>query len=467
MAVRACFDPASFRDPGGSVFYLEKRVLRRINPVAAARFSAVQETGLLDKLVEKGWITASQPVEPSTIGEVGLEAAFVIEHERIPFISYPYEWGFQILKAAALHHLAIQCFALDHNVALSDASAYNIQFLGARPVFIDLLSFVPYREGAFWLGHKQFCEQFLNPLLLRSLLGVSHNAWYRGTQEGIPTTELNRLVPWHKKLSWSVFSQVVLQASFQASAQKSGIGRTAEATKQAQLPKTSFRAMLEGLQRLITRLEPAERTKTVWADYARTHSYSDSETEAKKRFVHDFATKVEPACLWDFGCNTGDYSKVALDAGAKSVVGFDFDQNSLDIAFDRSRTEALNFLPLFLDAANPTPNQGWAGQERRGLLERSNADGLLALAFVHHLAITRNIPLPALVDWLVAFAPCGVIEFVPKEDTMVQELLRLREDIFVDYTEAAFLGHVAERARVVRSERVSASGRTLVWYDRT
>ncbi len=132
-----------------------------------------------------------------------------------------------------------------------------------------------------------------------------------------------------------------------------------------------------------------------------------------------------------------------------------------------SRTEALNFLPLFLDAANPTPNQGWAGQERRGLLERSNADGLLALAFVHHLAIARNIPLPALVGWLVAFAPCGVIEFVPKEDPMVQELLRLREDVFVDYTESAFMTHIAEWARVVRSERISASGRTLIWYDRT
>ena len=467
MAVRACFDPASFRDPGGSVFYLEKRVLRRINPIAAARFSAVQATGLLDQLVKKGWITASQPVEPSTIGEAGLGAAFVVEHERIPFISYPYEWGFQTLKAAALHHLAVQRCALDHNVALSDASAYNIQFLGARPVFIDLLSFLPYREGDLWLGHKQFCEQFLNPLLLRSLLGVSHNAWYRGTQEGIPTIELNRLVPWRKKLSWSVFSHVVLQASFQSSAQKNGIGRSAAAAKQARLPKASLRAMLEGLQRCIARLEPAEKTKTVWADYARAHSYSDAETEEKKRFVHDFASKVKPACLWDFGCNTGDYSKVALDAGAKSVVGFDFDQNALDRAFDRSRTEVLNFLPLFLDAANPTPNQGWAGQERRGLRERSNAEGLLALAFVHHLAIARNIPLPALVGWLVAFAPYGVIEFVPKEDPMVQELLRLREDVFVDYSESAFLTHIAEWARVVRSERISASGRTLVWYDRT
>lgn len=467
MADRVCFDPASFRDPAGRVFYLEDRVLRRINPVAAARFSHVQTTGLLDKLVEKGWITSSQPVDPSTVDGAGSGAALILEHEKIPFISYPYEWGFQALKAAALHHLAVQLFALEHDIALSDASAYNVQFVGARPVFIDVLSFVPYAEGDLWLGHKQFCEQFLNPLLLRSLLGISHNAWYRGTQEGIPTNELNRIVPWHKKLSWNVFSQVVLQASFQSSAQKGGKKTSSEAAMKARLPKSSLKAMLESLQRWISRLEPAEKTKTVWADYASDHSYSDTETEAKRRFIHDFTSKVEPDCLWDFGCNTGDYSKVALDAGAKTVVGFDFDQNALDGAFARSRAEALSFLPLFLDAANPTPNQGWAGEERKGLLERANAQAIVALAFVHHLAIARNVPLPAVVGWLVAFAPCGVIEFVPKEDPMVQELLRLREDIFDAYTEDAFLSHVGELARVVRVEKVSASGRTLVWYDRS
>ena len=225
-------------------------------------------------------------------------------------------------------------------------------------------------------------------------------------------------------------------------------------------------AMIAGLERWISRLEPAERTKTVWADYAQAHSYSEEETNEKKRFVEDFARTVKPTFLWDLGCNTGEFSKASLKAGAASVIGFDFDQNSLDRGFIRGRSEELNFLPLFLDAANPSPNQGWASQERRGLLERSNADALLALAFIHHLAITRNIPLGRLVNWLVDIAPEGVIEFVPKEDPMVKELLRLREDVFEDYNVETFLSHLSKRAQIVRKTRVSKSGRLLVWYSR-
>jgi ribosomal protein L11 methylase PrmA len=170
--------------------------------------------------------------------------------------------------------------------------------------------------------------------------------------------------------------------------------------------------------------------------------------------------------LWDIGCNTGDYAGVALAAGVDAVVGFDFDQGALEIAFSRAKEENLNFLPLFLDAANPPPSQGWAQGERLGLGQRANADALMALALIHHLAIGRNIQLPAAVDWLVGLAPVGVIEFVQKTDPMVQTLLQLREDIFDDYSEETFLNTIQRRADIVHVETVSANGRRLFWYTR-
>jgi ribosomal protein L11 methylase PrmA len=156
----------------------------------------------------------------------------------------------------------------------------------------------------------------------------------------------------------------------------------------------------------------------------------------------------------------------AIEAGAGSVIGFDFDQTALDLGFSRSQETGAPFLPLFLDAANPSPGQGWAAKERKGLQDRATADGLLALAFVHHMAIAKNIPLKGLLSWLTGFAPQGVIEFIPKSDAMVQELLRLRKDIFEDYTEEAFFGYLQEFATVERSLQVSQSGRKLVWYRR-
>ena len=194
-------DPGSFRDPGGRIYLVDDRVLRSVNPEAVEDFEFVQKSGVIENLQSKNWIVGSEFVDPSTLDEPIQGAKYVLEHPKIPFISYPYEWSFPALKTAALLHLDVQLSALEFGVTLSDASAYNIQFIGAKPIFIDRLSFVRYHEGETWIAHKQFCEQFLNPLLLRSLSGVPHNGWYRGNQEGIPTDFLKRVIPWRKKMS--------------------------------------------------------------------------------------------------------------------------------------------------------------------------------------------------------------------------------------------------------------------------
>jgi ribosomal protein L11 methylase PrmA len=225
--------------------------------------------------------------------------------------------------------------------------------------------------------------------------------------------------------------------------------------------------MLDRLRKWISRLQPADRGKTVWGDYARETSYATEETERKRALIGQFAAAVRPSMIWDIGCNTGDYAKAALESGAGYAVGFDFDQAALDGAFARAEREGLSFLPLFLDLANPTPSQGWAERERRGLTGRASADAILALALVHHLAIGRNIPLDEVVAWLVGLAPNGIVEFVPKGDPMVQRLLRLREDIFDDYSEETFAQHLQARAKIVQVVDVSATGRRLFWFARS
>ena len=308
------------------------------------------------------------------------------------------------------------------------------------------------------------CEQFLNPLLLRSCLGIPHNAWYRGEQEGIGVSEINRLVPLWKKFSWNTFTNVVLQARLQESrVHNNGKKR---GFNQRKLPLSAYRQMLSSLRTWIEKLEPADTGKTVWGEYAKSHSYTDQEVEWKRQFVHDFVQSRNARTVWDIGCNTGDYSKVAIEAGAARVIGFDFDQKALDLAYSRSQSERLKFLPLFLDATNPSPDQGWAQSERKGLASRNSPDAIIALALVHHLAIGKNIPLDDVVDWLVGLSPSGIIEFVPKNDAMVQELLRLREDIFDGYTEDSFIKSLESRAHITNSETISSSGRRLISFER-
>jgi ribosomal protein L11 methylase PrmA len=232
------------------------------------------------------------------------------------------------------------------------------------------------------------------------------------------------------------------------------------------LPLAAFRRILLGLRDWIASLEPRDRGKTVWRDYAHSNSYSSDEARAKARFVGEFAAATRPALLFDLGCNSGEYSKAALAAGARLAIGFDFDAGALERAYVRARAERLELLPLHLDATNPSPSQGWAQHERKGLRERGPADGVLALAFVHHLAVAKNVPLDFVVEWVVDLGRAGVIEFVPKADPMVGELLRLREDIFADYSEETFEQALRGRARIIRVEQVSSSGRKLYWFER-
>ncbi len=456
--------PASFRDPAGHVYDVAGRIYRTVSERAASDYEFVRDSGFLEAGRTNGTIIGAAEVDASSTGIKENRLVYVLEHPRLDFISYPYEWSFSLLKRAALFHLDLHLQALDSGITLSDASAYNIQMRGVRPLFIDILSLRPYRDGEFWIGHRQFCEQFLNPLLLRAVLGVAHNAWYRGRLEGIDTQSLTQILPWYRKCSWRMLAHVTLQARVQNSAIRTQRS-AANTIKTKKLSKLEFVGILEQLRSWIAGLAPGDIGQSVWGNYTDTHTYTSVEMLAKRRFVSQFVEQIKPRLLWDLGCNTGEFSELALKQGAQQVIGFEFDQVALEQAYARADDKSLNFTPLNLDAANPSPEQGWNQLERAEMQSRSPADATLALAFVHHLAIARNVPLAQVVKWIVGLAPCGLIEFVQKHDPTVQEMLSLREDIFSDYSEEAFVSTLNEHARIVRSETVSEAGRKLFWFE--
>lgn len=456
----------SFRDPRGYVYESNSRIFRTIHDQAEEDYLFMRDNGVYETFAEKGWLIGAVEHDPRAHGFTDPHVKFLVEHPRLPFVSFPYEWPFHALRDAALLHLDLHLGLLEKGATLSDASAYNVQFLGANPVFIDFLSLKRYQEGEFWLGHQQFCDQFLNPLLLRAYLGLPHNGMFRGNMDGIPAADLARLLPMRRKLlSWGTLNHVTLPAWMQNKAIRSDRSQAAQKLEGKRLPRAAFVQMLKQLRRWIATLTPADTGKTVWSDYTRQHSYSSEGNDFKRTFVEEFARDVQPGMLWDLGCNTGQYSALALQSGATSAIGFDIDRKTVEIAYQRARQENLDFLPLLIDWVNPSPGSGWLEQERPGLLQRTGADAILALALIHHLAIGRNLPLEQVVDWLVSLAPSGVIEFVPKEDSMVQEMLSMREDIFPDYTEAAFTAYLGNRATIRSEVPVPGGVRTLFWYE--
>lgn len=464
-------DPASFRDPAGRVFSQGGRVFRTVEPHAWSNFDAVRSSGILRDLIAAGRVIDTVEVEraalPAELAEgVAGAAPRFLEHERIPFVSYPYEWPFKLLKKAALHHLDLHLELLDAGFTLTDAAAYNVQFRGIHPVFIDVLSIRRYREGEYWPGYRQFCEQFLNPLLLGAELGVPHQPWFRGSLEGIRIEDIARAMPARTRLRWQAWLHVFVHAKVAALAPSHRGGGAAPGAFR-QMPASTLAWMLRSMRAWIGGMAGRGHEATRWKEYERRHSYLDRGLEAKQAFVAEYVRRERPATLLDVGCNSGAYAELALASGAARVVGLDQDLGALDAAIGRAEAQRLDFLPLYMDAANPSPDQGWAQRERAGLQHRVDAQGLLALAILHHLVIGQNVPMDAAVGWLVGLAPTGVIEFVPKTDPMVQGMLMQREDIFGAYGIESFRGAVARHAAIVAEAQVPGTDRILVEYVRS
>lgn len=458
------FEKGSFRDPAGQIFYKYKRVFRKINKQGTDRINYLIDNDLINKSINSKFLVNSFILNKDELKKIDIdENLLVVEHEKVPYVSYPYEWSFQQLKVAAIHHLNFHIFLLNNNATLIDASAYNIQFIGFRPIFIDLMSIKKYEEGEFWYGHKQFCENFLNPLILSSKKSIQFNNWFKGNLEGIPTSDLDNILGFFDKFSYNIFVHVYLLNKIEKKYKLQN--KTINFNNKNKFSKKSLLSMLLQLKSYINKLEQKKHNST-WENYSTKNSYDNEEKLLKINIVSDFVKKNKFSNIIDLGCNDGIYSHAALKNGCGYVVGFDYDFNSINRAYSSSQKEKSKFLPLIFDATNPSANIGWNELERKSFKSRSNFDAVLALAFEHHLSIAKNIPLQDTINWIVSLAPKGLIEFVPKNDETIQKMIKFKGDIFPDYREENFLKILSKISKILSVKETSKSGRKIFEFDR-
>ena len=458
------FDEGSFRDPAGQVFYHSNKVYRIVNQTGKKRIDFLNSKDLITKSSKNNFLIESRLLNGQEMKDLGFKNEEIIfEHKKIPYVSYPYEWSFSQLKAAALHHLDFNLFLLDQGATLIDASAYNIQFIGSKPIFIDLLSIKEYIEGEYWYGHKQFCENFLNPLILTSKKGVQFNNWFKGNLEGIPTNDLNNLLNFLDKFSYNIFVHVYLLNKFENKYKDQN--KEVKINLKRKFPKNNFISMLKQLRSFIKNLKP-KKIKTVWENYSVANTYEKSEENEKVKIVKKFINENKFNKIIDLGCNDGFYSKIAVNENTNFVVGFDYDPISIDRAFNDLKKNQTNFLPLIFDATNPSSNIGWNESERKSFNKRVDFDALLALAFEHHLVIAKNIPLLDAINWLISLAPKGLIEFVPKNDETIQKMIKFKGDIFPDYNENNFKNCIEKKAKILSITQITSSGRKIYQYEK-
>ena len=442
----------SFRDPSGFVFKSKGELYRQVNLQFQAEYEAFMASGLYDKLVARRLLIAH--TEVTSKGSTAEAAYKILKPERIPFVSYPYEWCFSQLSSAAMLTLDIALLGLEHGMILRDASAYNVQFKGVRPVFIDTLSFEPYREGKPWAAYQQFCRHFLAPLAIMAHSDVRLATLLRTNIDGIPLNLAASLLPWKTKLQPSLLTHLHLHAKSQARYSERVVKRSARFSKRALI------GLLQSLQSAV-RAPRIPIRKSVWSHYYEDTNYSQVAFEHKRSIVASMIDSAEPKSVWDLGANVGLFGRIAAERGLETVC-FDLDPVAVEIGFRETKKEGVKkLLPLVSDLTNPSPSIGWALNERMSLVERGPADCVLALALVHHLAIGNNVPLNAIADFLADLGRQLVIEFVPKGDSQVDRLLSTRKDIFDDYTQSGLERAFGGRFTIERKEPVRDSKRVI------
>ena len=387
----------------------------------------------------------------------------MLRHERIPFVSYPYEWTFSMLKDAALLQLDLLLAALEHDMVLKDSTPYNVQFKGARPTFVDVGSFERMREGEPWVGYRQFCMLYLYPLLLQSAKGVPFQPWLRGSIDGITPPQMRGLMSFRDRFRKGVFTNVFLHAKLE----ERYADRPAQVKQEVKrvFKKELFVANVRKMRKLVQRLEwsPPEG---VWTAYGERNSYTDDDARRKDEFVREVAKSRDWNLVWDIGATTAATRGSRPRARARSSPSTPTRARwSCSTATCATRANE-QILPLTMNLADPSPGLGWRGLERKSMPERGKPDLVLALALVHHVAISANVPVKEFIDWLASLGSALVIEFPTREDPMVKQLLAPKRDgLHPDYELEFFERTLKDAFEVERSERLE-SGTRVLYYAR-
>jgi len=458
----------SFRDPSGSVFEIGERVFRGISEGMVEPIHKFINSPFYKKNAGRK-IVKTKKIGKKIVLDAGLPSKVVnnfplwVEHQRLEFITYPYEWCSEFLRKAAIFHLELKIDALNAGYIIKDSSAYNVQFIGQTPIFIDILSFEPYKDGSYWIGYKQFCEHFLGPLALSSYAEIEFNSWFRGSPDGLRIDDISRALPLKSYFSLTLLGNIHLHAW--AISKIDSSTKSPFTKKNTQLPKKNLIAFLGSLKKFIMKLKLTNHT--YWNDYSKKNSYSKDAIKEKEIAIRQFVIKNNLKCILDIGCNTGHFSKIALKAGAKKSIGLDIDGSAINQSVRECSSLNNNYIPLQYDLTNPSPSVGWGLKERMPLTHRlPKIDGVICLALMHHLIIGKNIPLSEFVRWVVDLAPFGIIEFIPKSDPMVINLLAFRKDIFDNYTESYFHEILKQHARIEQVIKSKNTMRKLFFFSR-
>jgi hypothetical protein len=457
--------PGSFRDPSGYVFLYRGRVFRAIDEECRATLEHLTHSGVLARLMRSGAVVNTRLVEDrNLVAELeaahGRHAAF-LEHDRIAHITYPYEWSLSMVADAGIHTLDLQMALLEAGCSLKDATAYNVQFVGGAPRFIDLPSFERGMRLDVWYALGQFQRMFVYPLLLGRYQGWDPRSYFVANLDGRSASQVAASFKGLQAYRPGILLDVTLPAIFEKRS------TTSNGVKQKSGKTPSAAAQIPNLKRLRSKLRSladAYKPTESWVAYTRECSYDDTAESAKKRQVAEFLDRIAPDTVLDLGANTGDYSYVAAKCGA-DVVAVDQSHDTIEVLYRRLRREPAKITPVVLDLRSPSPGIGYRNEERPPFFERISSDCVMALALIHHLIVSGNMTMAAVRELFAGIVRRHLIlEFVPPDDEMFQRLTAFRRDEFGYLTLENCIATFSSCFDLEARASVPHSGRTLLLF---
>lgn len=449
-------DPGSFRDPSGHIFYENNKVYRVVNESYKKDYDNLISSGLYDRLVDEDLLIKHSEILNKQKSKSEYKTLVV---ERVPFISYPYEWSFNQFKDSLLLTLKIQKICVEYNMTLKDSTPFNIQFVDNKPIFIDTLSFeIVDNESYVWKPYKQFCEMFLGPLCLMKYVDPNLNKLLINNINGVPLDLINKLLPLKSKFNISVFIHFVLHNMIK---QKRTV-KTVREEKSKVISKTKHLNIINQLESFVTNTK-VPNDLSEWGDY------NEETITEKKDYVIDkentvkFFLKDENYNLtWDIGSNDGFFSRIIAVKYSKYLISFDIDWRCVDSNYLKCKDlNVKNVFPLILDLSNPTPSIGWMNKERSSVYERFGSPDLITcFAVIHHI-INVGIPLMSFIDFLSKSTKDILIEYVPYSDPKCQIIFESRDENFKYPTENEFVILLESKFSILKFKRLNETERSL------
>jgi hypothetical protein len=447
------YHPSSYRDPSGFIFEKEDTVFRQVNIVFKDQYNHFISSGCYNHLQKKELLISHEEVKNNLLNSP--DYYVILKPEKISFISYPYEWSFEMLKDAALLTLQLVKECLPFGVILKDATPYNIQWHHGKLIFIDTLSFEKYDSSTPWIAYRQFCECFLSPLLLMHYTDQPLQPLLLAYPEGIPLSISKSLLPWRSRFSFHTYLHIHLHEKFSSKS----IGK--EAYKKNNFSEKKLQRLIDSLQSLIQSLQWKGRS-TTWGNYYEEANQRSDYLEQKKNIITSWIKELpEIRTAVDLGANEGEFSHLLAKKNIR-VIATDFEHTPINNLYKRIIKESeKNILPLIIDLANPSPSIGLNNEERVSFIERTRVDLSLALALIHHLAIGKNIPFEKVAELFNKISNYVIIEFVPKSDEKVQHMLSQKKDIYYNYTEENFVKIFEKYFSIIDKKHILGTERVL------